>query len=104
MSGDPKFDGSQDLPPFSFASYAASLGLDGIEMRTPDDIARGWDEAMALRRPVVVEAFTDPDVPPLPPHIEPVQAKKPDGSDREGRSGPLADHEAIGEAALGRSA
>jgi pyruvate dehydrogenase (quinone) len=76
MSGDPKFPASQDLPPFSFAEYARSLGLDGIVMRTPDDIAKGWDEAFSLRRPVLVEAYTDPEVPPLPPHIEPVQAKK----------------------------
>ncbi len=75
LAGDPKFPASQELPAFSFAAYARMLGLDGIEMRTPDEIARRWDEAMALRRPVVVEAFTDPEVPPLPPHIEPVQAK-----------------------------
>jgi pyruvate dehydrogenase (quinone) len=75
LAGDPKFPASQDLPAFSFAEYARMLGLDGIEMRKPDQIGRCWDEAMALRRPVVVDAFTDPDVPPLPPHIEPKQAK-----------------------------
>jgi pyruvate dehydrogenase (quinone) len=75
MEGDPKFEDSQALPPFSFASYARSLGLAGIVMRTPEDIERGWREAMAQQRPVVVEAFTDPEVPPLPPHIEPIQAK-----------------------------
>lgn len=76
MAGDPKFPDSQVLPPFSFAEYARLIGLAGITMRTPDEIAAGWDEALALRRPVVVEAFTDPEVPPLPPHIELVQAKK----------------------------
>ena len=45
-------------------------------MRTPGDVVPGWDAAMAARRPVVVEAFTDPEVPPLPPHIEVKQAKK----------------------------
>jgi pyruvate dehydrogenase (quinone) len=75
LAGDPKFPASQDLPAFSFADYARMLGLDGIVMRTPGEIASRWDEAMASRRPVVVEAFTDPEVPPLPPHIEPVQAK-----------------------------
>jgi pyruvate dehydrogenase (quinone) len=75
LAGDPKFPASQSLPAFSFAEYARSLGLDGIVMRRPEDVARGWDEAMALRRPVVVEAYTDPEVPPLPPHIKPVQAK-----------------------------
>jgi pyruvate dehydrogenase (quinone) len=75
MAGDPKFPDSQTLPPFSFADYARTLDLGAIEMRTPDDIARGWDEAMAWPRPVLVEAFTDPEVPPLPPHIALVEAK-----------------------------
>jgi pyruvate dehydrogenase (quinone) len=76
MAGDPKFLASQQLPPFSFAEYARMLGLDGIVMKKPEDIGPMWDEALALRRPVVVEAFTDPEVPTLPPHIEVVQAKK----------------------------
>ncbi len=76
MAGDPKFPASQRLPPFAFAEYARMLGLEGIEMRTPGDVGPGWDAAMAARRPVVVEAFTDPEVPPLPPHIEVRQAKK----------------------------
>jgi pyruvate dehydrogenase (quinone) len=76
MAGDPKFPASQQLPPFSYAGYARMLGLEGIEMRTPGDVRPGWDAAMAERRPVVVEAFTDPEVPPLPPHIEIRQAKK----------------------------
>ena len=75
LSGDPKFPGSQDLPKFSFAAYARMLGFEGIEMRTPEDIGPGWEQALAANRPVLVEAFTDPEVPPLPPHIEIVQAK-----------------------------
>ncbi|MGE5181554.1 MAG: thiamine pyrophosphate-requiring protein [Acidobacteriota bacterium] len=75
MAGDPRFPGSQALPKFSFAEYARLLGFEGIEMRTPDDIGPGWDKALAADRPVLVEAFTDPEVPPLPPHIELVQAK-----------------------------
>lgn len=75
MGGDPKFNASQVLPNFSFAEYARTLGLLGIQMKTPEDIAGAWDEALAARRPVIVEAYTDPEVPPLPPHIEPVQAK-----------------------------
>jgi pyruvate dehydrogenase (quinone) len=76
MGGDPKFTASQVLPHFSFAEYARSLNFETIVMRTPDDIVPGWESAMAMRRPVLVEAFTDPEVPPLPPHIELVQAKK----------------------------
>jgi pyruvate dehydrogenase (quinone) len=35
-----------------------------------------WEEALAANRPVVLEVKTDPDVPPLPPHITWEQAKK----------------------------
>ncbi|HEY7788915.1 MAG TPA: hypothetical protein VIC33_00230, partial [Vicinamibacterales bacterium] len=41
----------------------------------PDDIGAAWDRAMASDRPVVLEALTDPDVPPLPPHITLEQAR-----------------------------
>ncbi|HEX6405904.1 MAG TPA: thiamine pyrophosphate-requiring protein [Gemmatimonadales bacterium] len=75
FSGDPKFKGSQDLPDFPFAAYAELLGLTGIPMRTPEEVGAGWDEALAANRPVVIEAHTDPEVPPLPPHITFDQAK-----------------------------
>ncbi len=75
MAGDPKFDASQVLPDFSFAAYARMLGLDAVEMRRPDDVERGWQQALAARRPVVVEAHVDPEVPPLPPHIDAEQAR-----------------------------
>ena len=35
-----------------------------------------WDEALASDRPVVLEVRTDPEVPPLPPHITLEQARK----------------------------
>jgi pyruvate dehydrogenase (quinone) len=34
-----------------------------------------WDRALGADRPVVLEIMTDPDVPPLPPHITLKQAK-----------------------------
>ena len=71
MSGDPKFKPSQDVPDFPFASYADSLGLQGIRVDKPEQIASAWDEALAARRPVVIEAVTDPEVPTLPPHTSP---------------------------------
>ncbi len=74
MAGDPKFEGSQRLPDFPFARYAELLGLQGIQMHTPDDIVPGWEAALAADRPVLVEAMTDPEVPPLPPHISVKQA------------------------------
>ncbi len=75
MSGDPKFEGSQDVPDFPYASYAELLGLKGIRVDRPEQVAGAWDEALAADRPVVYEAVTDPEVPPLPPHITLEQAK-----------------------------
>jgi pyruvate dehydrogenase (quinone) len=73
--GDPKFEGSQDLPDFPFARYAELLGFEGVTMAGPDDVSAGWDRAFSSNRPVVIEAHTDPEVPPLPPHITFEQAK-----------------------------
>jgi pyruvate dehydrogenase (quinone) len=69
LSGDPKFEESQELPDFDYAGYARMLGLQGITMRNPAEVASGWEEALAADRPVVINAYTDPEVPPLPPHI-----------------------------------
>jgi pyruvate dehydrogenase (quinone) len=69
MEGDPRFDASQDLPDFPYARYAELIGLKGIRVDDPDDVGTAWDQALAADRPVVLEAITDPAVPPLPPHI-----------------------------------
>ncbi len=76
LAGDPKTPATQDLPDFPFARYAELLGLRGIRVETPDRVADAWDEALSSDRPVVYEAITDPEVPPLPPHIKLDQAKK----------------------------
>jgi pyruvate dehydrogenase (quinone) len=76
MSGDPKFDASQTLPEFSYAEYARQLGLEGIEVLKPDQIGSAWERAFSADRPTVIDAHTDPDVAPLPPHITFEQARK----------------------------
>lgn len=75
MEGDAKFEGSQDLPDFPYARYAELLGLKGIRVDAPEQVGPAWDEALTSDRPVVLEAVTDPSVPPLPPHITSEQAK-----------------------------
>jgi len=67
--GDPKFEGSQDLPSFPYAQYGRMLGLGGLRVEQPADIAGAWDEALSSDRPMVLEMVTDPTVPPAPPHI-----------------------------------
>jgi pyruvate dehydrogenase (quinone) len=75
MEGNPKFEGSQDLPDFPYARYAELIGLRGIRVDSPEQVGPAWDEALAADRPVVYEAVTDPEVPPLPPHITIEQAR-----------------------------
>ena len=52
------------------------VGLHGIRVDSPERVGPAWDEALASDRPVVLEAVTDPEVPPLPPHIRFEQASK----------------------------
>jgi pyruvate dehydrogenase (quinone) len=74
MSGDPKLEASQDLPDFRYADYARLLGLHAVRVDRPGDVGAAWDECLAAGKPAVLEAITDPEVPPLPPHIRFEQA------------------------------
>lgn len=76
MEGDPKFNASQQIPDVPYHRFAELIGLKGIFVDNPDRLGAAWDEALAADRPVVLEVKTDPEVPPLPPHITLQQAKK----------------------------
>jgi pyruvate dehydrogenase (quinone) len=75
MAGEPRFLDSQVLPAFPYADYARSLGLQGLRVDKPEAIGATLDEALRADRPTVVEVVTDPNVPPLPPHVSPKQAE-----------------------------
>jgi pyruvate dehydrogenase (quinone) len=75
MGGDPKFLGSQSLPEFSYARMAELAGLRGIAVDDPEQLGAAWDEALRSDVPVVLDVRTDPNVPPLPPHITLKQAQ-----------------------------
>jgi len=75
LEGDPKFEASQDVPDFPFARYAEMLGLGGTVVERPDQAGEAWDRALTADRPFLIDAITDPNVPPLPPHITIDQAK-----------------------------
>ncbi len=87
MEGDPKFEAAQTVPNFPYARYAELLGLKGIHVDDPEQVGPAWDEALNADRPVVLEAITDPEVPPLPPHITFEQARALTSSLRKGDSG-----------------
>ena len=75
MEGDPKFEASQDVPDFPYAAYAELIGLRGLRVDQPEKLGAAWDYAINADRPVILEVYTDPDVPPLPPHITFKQAR-----------------------------
>ena len=75
MEGNPKFEATQQLPDVPYHRFAEMIGLKGIFCDDADQVGAAWDEAFAARVPVVLEIRTDPEVPPLPPHINLTQAK-----------------------------
>jgi pyruvate dehydrogenase (quinone) len=75
LSGDPKYREAQNVIDFPYARYAELLGFTGIRIEHPEQVAEGWRLAFEAQRPVVIEFVTDPEVPPLPPHITFEQAR-----------------------------
>ena len=75
MEGDPRFEGSQSIPYVDFAAYANLIGLKGIKVATASEIEGAWEEAFAADRPVIVDAITTPDEPPIPPHVTRAEAE-----------------------------
>jgi pyruvate dehydrogenase (quinone) len=89
MEGDPKFNASQMLPNVPYHRFAELIGLKGIYVDRPEALGPAWDEALSSAVPVVLEVKTDPEVPPLPPHVTLTQARQfmrtlMEGDPREG--------------------
>jgi pyruvate dehydrogenase (quinone) len=76
MEGEPKFERSQRLPDVRYADYAKLLGLDGVRIDGPEQVADAWTQALAANGPFVIDAVVDADVPTLPPKLKPKQADK----------------------------
>jgi len=73
--GEGKTPSTQSIPDMAYDKYAQLLGLRGIEVRQPEQLGAAWDAALAADRPVIMNIYTDPNVPPLPPHITLKDAK-----------------------------
>jgi len=69
MEGDPKFKASQEIPYVPYHAWADMIGLKGIKVEHSSQIADAWREAFAADRPVIIDAMSDPEEPPIPPHI-----------------------------------
>ena len=75
MEGDPRFDASQRIPYMPFHEYARLIGLGSIKVDRASQIEDAMTQAFAADRPFVIDAMTDPEEPPLPPHITFKQAE-----------------------------
>lgn len=75
QAGDPKFEAAQTLPDVPYAAFAELIGLRGIRVESPEEVGPAWDAALSADRPMVLDMLTDPNVPPLPPHITLKQAR-----------------------------
>ncbi|HEX2283753.1 MAG TPA: thiamine pyrophosphate-requiring protein, partial [Mycobacterium sp.] len=69
MGGAPKFEESQTLPEVSYADIARAMGLRAIAVDEPDAVGPAWDQALAADEPYLLDVRTDPEVPPIPPHV-----------------------------------
>jgi pyruvate dehydrogenase (quinone) len=76
LAGDPMYPATQRIPDFPAARYAELLGLHGIRVERPEELAAAWDEVLTAGAPAVLEAVVDPEIPPLPPHITGQQMQK----------------------------
>ena len=75
MEGFPRFEATQSIPNVAYHKFAELIGLKGIYCDDSDRVGAAWDEALAADCPVLLEFKTDPEIPPLPPHIDLKQAK-----------------------------
>jgi pyruvate dehydrogenase (quinone) len=75
MEGNPRFKASQSIPYMPFHEYAHLIGLGGTKVDHASQIDDAVREAFAADRPFVIDAMTDPEEPPLPPHITFKQAE-----------------------------
>lgn len=75
LAGDPKYEASQAIPDFPAGQYAELIGLRGVRIERPEDLAVAWDDVLHADRPAVLEVVVDPEIAPLPPHISLEQAK-----------------------------
>ena len=73
--GEGKTESTQAIPDFPYHRYAELLGLKGMRVEDPEQLGAAWDEALAADRPVILDCVTDPNVPPLPPHISAKDAR-----------------------------
>jgi pyruvate dehydrogenase (quinone)/pyruvate oxidase len=70
--GNPEFE--CELQPIDFAAAARAFGVTSFTIRNPAECGDVIEKALATAGPVLVEAEVDPNEPPMPASIKPMQA------------------------------
>ncbi|HLK49405.1 MAG TPA: thiamine pyrophosphate-dependent enzyme [Bryobacteraceae bacterium] len=71
--GNPEY--GCELQPIDFAAFARACGGEGFTIDDPSTCGQILDEALAIRKPVVIEALVDPYEPPMPASVTMEQAR-----------------------------
>jgi pyruvate dehydrogenase (quinone) len=66
--GNPEF--GVEFSPIDYAKFADACGGKGYTVTEPRDVKSVLHEAMAEKRPTIVEVYVDPFDPPMPPKVE----------------------------------
>lgn len=69
LSGEPKYEASQNIPDVTYAEFAKLIGLEGIRVENDEDITPALAKLIDADRPAVLDVVTDPNVPVIPSHI-----------------------------------
>lgn len=64
-----------ELQDIDFAKFAEACGGEGYTVRDPEDLTPTLRKALRSNKPSVVEVYTDPHEPPMPPKVELWQVK-----------------------------
>jgi pyruvate dehydrogenase (quinone) len=64
-----------ELEEIDFAKFAEACGGEGYTVREPENLTPTLRKALSSNKPCVVEVYTDPHEPPMPPKVELWQAK-----------------------------
>jgi pyruvate dehydrogenase (quinone) len=71
--GNPEY--GVQLNPIDFVKFAEACGGVGVRCEKPKEVRRALEQALASKRPALVEAVVDPYEPPMPPRVGLKQAK-----------------------------
>lgn len=69
LQAEVPFAAAMDVPDVPYGGWAELIGLAGRRLADPAALDEALDEAFAARRPYVLDAVVDPNVPMIPPHV-----------------------------------